>query len=267
MKTFLFIACGVTFSLFSAEDADSFLSSAVADTIIAEREAAKAERKAARRTELEKAEVISEGEGTLPDGRKVIVREVVPPALKKAKKPVTKRPTEPQFAPEQLALINKSKQFQNHKVQMLSCTVYDRRVTELRWRHEGENFVAYTNSDFNYLRGIMTVTTEAVRYDYFFGIGNVDSEQMAKPLPALPKFSPHRSEYVLIEGDSTNAAATAGLEALLAYYDANFDALKVAYQRSQALVAAQRRYEEANPEPKKDFILQFWVLEKKGSGE
>jgi hypothetical protein len=158
-------------------------------------------------------------------------------------------------------------QLQTHNVQMLSCTVYDRSISEVRWKYEDEDYLAYTNADFNYLRGIMTVSTEIDRYDYFFAVGNVSSDQMAESLPVLPAFSPDRSEYVLLEGDATNTAATAGLEALLAHYDANLDSLKVAYQRSEALAAAQKRYKEANPEPKEDFILQFWVPEKKGASE
>lgn len=236
-----------------------------ADAIIAERAAAKAERKAARLAELEQAEVISEGEGTLPGGRKVIVREVVPPALTQA--PISVEAAPKAFTEEQLSWLEQQQQLQTHKVQMLSGTVYDRSITEVRWSCEGEKFVAYTNADFNYLRGVMTVTTERDRYDYFFGIGNVSSDQMREPLPALPSFSPDRSEYVLIEGDSTNATATVGLEALLAHYDTNLDELKIAYQRSQALTAAQKRYKEANPEPKEDFIFQFWVPEKNGTGE
>lgn len=261
----------ISFTLISACFADTneltLLSSTEADAIIAEREAAKAERKAARRAELEKAEVISEGEGILLDGRKVIVREVQPPARVASKEPISETLTAPSFTPEQLALNEQNKELQFHKVQMLSCTVYDRSVTEVRWKHDGENYLAFTNADFNYLRGIMTVKTETDRYDYFFGIGNASSDQLRQPLPTLPEFSSDHSEYVLVEGDSENYAATAGLEALLAHYDSNLPELKSAYERSQALAAAHKRYKAANPEAKEDFILQFWVPETKGAGE
>lgn len=243
------------------------LTPAEADVIIAQREADKSQIKAARVAELEKAEVISEGQGTLPDGRKVIIREVEPPVWRKPKAPMPKQLTTPQFTVEEIARLKEHQQFQTHSVQMLSCTVYDRRITEVRWKHEGENFVAYTNADFNYLRGITTLETPTDRYDYFFGIGNVSSDLMRKPLPALPAFSPDRSEYILTEGASDNFEATAGLEVLLAHYDSNLNNLKRTYQRNQALAAAQKRYKEAHPEPKEDFILQFWVPEKKGKSE
>ncbi|MGB0743873.1 MAG: hypothetical protein ACPGSB_05040, partial [Opitutales bacterium] len=142
-----------------------------------------------------------------------------------------------------------------------------RSITEVRWKFEGEEFLAHTPADFNYLRAIMKVSTETDRYDYLFAIGNASGEQRTEPLPQLPDFSATHSEYILAKGDPANIAATAGLEALLAHYDANLAALKVAYQRSEALAAAQKRYDEQHPEQPEDFIFQFWIPEKKGAGE
>jgi len=245
-----------------------------ADAIIAQREAAKAERKAARIAELEKAEVLSQGEGTLPDGRKVILREVAPPvgdsfltgvdSVKPVAKPEPARmKTEPEWTADQMAWIAAQEKLQSHKVQMLSCTVYDRNITRIRWTYEDERYLAHTNADFNYLRGVMSVDTKTDRYDYFMGIGNATSDQAREPLPDLPIFSPDRAEYVLVEGDPSNTSATAGLEALLAHYDANLDSLKIAYQRNEALSEARKRYKAAHPEEPENFILQFWVPEKK----
>jgi len=239
-----------------------------ADAIIAQREAAKAEVKAARIAELEKAEVLSEGEGTLPDGRKVIIREMRPPEIAEvplAPSSIDQKLKDPEFTAEQLAWIDAQEKLQSHKVQMLSCTVYDRSVTEVRWTYEDESYLAYTNADFNYLRGVMVVKTDTDSYDFFMGIGNAASARTRESLPLLPAFSPDRSEYFLAKGDPANAAATAGLEALLSNYEANLDALKIAYQRNEALTAARERYRKDNPEPPEDFILQFWVPKEKGS--
>jgi len=253
----------VCFAEFKETD---FMAPAEADAIIARREAEQAERKANRLSELEKATVLSEGVDYLPDGRKVIIREVEPPENVEASlaKPVPgPEAIAPVLTAEQLAWIEGQSDLRSHKVQMLSCTVYDRSITQVRWTHEGERYLAYTNADFNYLRGVMTVETETDRFDYFFGIGNSKSKYLKHPLPTLPAFSPDRSEYALVKGNPSNLAATAGLEALLAHYDANLDSLKIAHQRNEALTAAQKRYDEAHPEQPEDFILQFWVPEKK----
>ena len=124
---------------FQMLDANEPLAPAEADAIIAAREAAKAERKAARKAELERAEIISEGQGVLPDGRKVIVREVVPPNLP-ASTLTSHQPVPAGFTAEQLDLMGQQQQLQPHKVQMLSCTVYDRSLTQVLWcGRRGEN--------------------------------------------------------------------------------------------------------------------------------
>lgn len=258
---FCILACGLA----AAEPILATLSPAEADAIIAQREAAKTERKAARHAELNRARVLSEGETILPDGSKAIVREVAPPETAGA---VLAQPESghvatitPSFTPEQQAWMEAQAKLQTHKVLMLSCTVYDRSITEVRWKFEGEDYLAYTNADFNFLRGIMDVSTETDRYEFFFAVGNASSEQRKEPLPHLPDFSSSRSEYFLTLGDPAHNGATAGLEALLAHYDANLNKLRIAYQRSQALAAAQKRYDEQNPEEPEDFIFQFWVPE------
>lgn len=251
------------------------LTPAEADAIIAAEEQAKKERKAARLAELDDASVLSEGQGTLPDGRKVIVREVVPPepvGASLVSDHEHRRMAEPEsgavatitpsVTAEQQAWVDQQAQLQTHKVLMLSCTVYDRSVAEVRWKFEGEDYLAYINANLSILPGILTVSTDADRYDYFLTISNTESGLLQQPLPSLPDFSNENSQYVLVEGDPAKAEATAGLEALLEYYDANLAELKVQHQRSEALSAARKRYKEANPEEKEDYLLQFWVPKK-----
>jgi hypothetical protein len=244
----------------------SALTPAEADAIIMERELAKAESKAARKAELERAELISEGEATLPNGQKVIIREVKPPSPAELTSSVkrTSKAGISDVSAEQLAFYEARAKVQQRSQQMLSCTVYDRAITQLRWTHEGENYLAYTNADFNYLRSVSRVETESTQYNYFMGIGNVSSVNATEPLPDLPAFDSKVSQYYLAQGRADIPQATAGLEALLAYYDTHLDSLKIVYQRNEALAAAQKRYDAKHPAEKEEFILQFWVP-KKGS--
>lgn len=224
--------------------------------IAAEYQAKDAARKA-RLAKLDEATVKSEGRGVLPGGRGVIVREVEPPKTV----PVETDPPQTQVAPtpEQIANFEAYTQKEHHSV-MLSATVYDRSITKLRWTHELVDYVAYTNADFNYLRGLHSVSTETDEYFFLMGIGDEANDAMQE-LPNLPVFSSDQSEYFVAEGDSANAIAFQGVEALLTHYDANKPALITAYQRQEALNVARARYKAANPEPKEDFILQFWVPE------
>lgn len=153
---------------------------------------------------------------------------------------------------------------------MLSATVYDHVVTRLRWRFAGEDqaaeYIAFTNADFNMLRGAYTIQTDTHDFTFFMGIGDAsraDNPHSTETVPLASSFSSKRSEYAVIQGDPENEAAFAGIEALLAHYDANLPELKIQQQRRKALAAAKKRYDAKNPaQAPEPFIMQFWVPEK-----
>ena len=244
--------------------ANAPLSDSEADVIIADREKVKDERKTARIAELERAEVVSVGRGNLPNGQEVLVREVKPPVNIGA---TFMTPAEPKqdITPTQLAWMEQQQQIENHRVLMLSGTVYDRSVTRVSWTYESEQFVAYANADFNLLRGVMNVTTETDAYDFFMGIGDAtraNNPYHNESIPPISAFSPDRSEYILSKGSPVNLEAISGLNALLAYYYANLPALEVEFQRREALVAAQKRYDSKHPKVPEPFIMQFYIPER-----
>lgn len=278
-KRFIFLAW-LSLSLSVRGEELKPLTPAEADAIIEAREQATTARQEARLSELEKATVKSEGRGVLPGGQAVIIREVEPPANAGASfvndPELVDAVTDAEPQPKQIDLSGLSSeqlaQFEawqiqaekEHKVVMLSATVYDREVTRLSWQHDGGEYVAYTNADFNYLRGVHSVVTDTHDYSYFTGIGDAsraDNPYRNETVPSVAAFSEDRSEHLLLKGDPDNPDATAGLEALLAHYDANLKTLKIEFQRNQALAAAQKRYDAANPKEPEPFILQFWVPE------
>lgn len=237
------------------------LSDAEADAMIAAQERAKIERYEARMAELEKAEVISEGRNVMPNGQEVIVREVRPSAKEVEQPKDTPIAQQTTPTPEQIAAWQ-AKAGKLTEALMLSATVYDRKVTRVSWRYKTEEFIAYSNADFNYLSGVHTVETDTHRISFFMGIGNSTLETNPYPRETIPlpsAFASDSSEYILTKGDTNNEAALRGLTALLAHYDENLTDLKVAYQRRNALNAAQKRYENANPKEPEPFIIQFRV--------
>lgn len=246
--------------IFADSSTVTYLSSSEADSIIALEESEKKTRLESQLTKLETAEVLSEGKGTLFDGRSIIIREVVPPipAASSANEPVLS------LAPGPSVISQDEEALKTYESLMFSAIVYDREVTRLSWKYEEEDFVAYTNANFNYLQGIMDVSTETSHFNYFMAISGASRLQNLYPqenIPALSAFATEHSSYILQQGDPENASATAGLEALLAHYDANLDALKVKHQRNKALKDARERYDAQNPEEPEDFIMQFWVPE------
>jgi len=243
------------------------LSDAEADAIVLQKEASRAARKSARRTALDRAPIKSEGRGVLANGQKIIIREVEPPKYVGAQlvEPAHRSPAtnnqEP--TPEQLAQLKSFSQRETQTL-MLSATVYDQAVTRLSWRYQTTEYLAYTNADFNFLRGTHCIEDETVNFTFFMGIGNATSANNPYPnevVPDISAFSATQSEYVLVQGDPNNADALASIEALLAHYDANLPELKIGTQRRKALSAAQERYNTKHPKQPEEFLVQFWVPE------
>ena len=145
---------------------------------------------------------------------------------------------------------------------MLSSTVYDHAITRLSWRFEDMDYVVFTNADFNFLRGVSSLVTDTHDFTFFMGVGDAtaaNNPYRSETVPDASNFSVKRSEYTVLQGDSENEAAFAGIEALLAHYDANLPNLKIQHQRREALTAAKKRYDAANPKEPEPFIMQFWV--------
>lgn len=114
------------------------------------------------------------------------------------------------------------------------------------------------------------------------GIGNESSDAVAernrlakeqgleeyaeRTIPQMPEFTPGSVEYAVVSDDSSildRDEVFEPISALHAYYEANEKRLKTEFQRRQALSAARKRYEAANPEQPKDTIINFWPI--KGS--
>jgi hypothetical protein len=257
-----------------SQDAAQHLSDTEADAIVQAQETAKAERQAARIAELEAATLKSEGRSILPNGQEVIIREVEPPqthpTLGATFMPPVEVKQKEELTPKQRDQLQELQTLaqKEHATQMLSATVYDREVTRVSWSHDSEPYVVFTNVDFNYLSGTHSVETETQDYTFFLGIGHASRANNPYPSEVIPPsttFSPDRSEYILAQGDPANAEATAGLEVLLAHYDAHLPELKIQLQRREALTAAKKRYDAANPKEPEPFIMQFWIPEKDDS--
>lgn len=195
----------------------------------------------------------------------MIVREVKPPAVDLAESDTAPRSEATPPTPEQIAEWQ-AQAAKESRALMLSATVYDGEVTLLSWSYENEKFIAYTNADFNYLRGVHSLETDTHRYSIFMSVGEANRENSPYPEETTPRastFSAEHSEYILAQGDANNEAALNGIAALLAHYNSNLPQLKIDLQRREALSAAQKRYDAANPKEPEPFIMQFWVPEPK----
>ncbi len=253
-----------------------------ADQIIAEQAEAKEEREAerlARLTSRVNFRVLERKEVDLGE-RKIIMNRVAPPVLEAQPVDEARVETErPKVSEAEIQEMMRRYQEKEHRTIMLSATVYDRQFTELRWTYEGEQFLAYSSVDFNFLRGVTDFETDDAFYFFFLGIGNEDSEtieernRLAKEqgwegyvetqIPEPPAFTPGRAEYAIVSDDPAiikRDEVFDPIDALHAYFEQNERRLRIEYQRTEALNEARKRYEAANPEEPKDTVINFWPV-------
>ncbi len=169
-----------------------------------------------------------------------------------------------------------------HQVLFLSTTVYDRKVTEIRWSEGARTFAVFSNIDFNYFTGIGSFETADTQYMLILGLGNETSGQVEafnknaaeqgwaeeywKQRPPFERFSPKRSEYVISESKAASAPSDeqlSALDALHGYFDANKQQLMDNYAKRQALNEERARRAKEHPPVPKDTVINFWMEETK----
>jgi hypothetical protein len=159
----------------------------------------------------------------------------------------------------------------------LSATVYDYRVTEVRWNAAGQEYRAYSNIDFNQLAGAGQIETDDTIYDLFMGLGNSTveaveamnkeltarglSNDLLQQIPSADAFSQTRSEYIVVQPKSDTpppAEAVAAMDAIHLYYDANRATLAAAWTKREAERIAKLNEPKPLPTPVKDTVINFW---------
>ncbi len=199
----------------------------------------------------------------------VTIQEVIPVAL--PPRPATKAP--PTEAQKQAFLQSRPAR-PKIKTVNFSTTVYDHIATVIEWHSKDRtrSFRAWSNIDFNYIRGIHNIQHGDTHLIYFyFGIGNVDTRWMAsrfsrfkwvyqKPvIPELPASPETNPTFVVVKGDP-GPEDLEGLQVLHDLYKAEHPRLKAAaeYQKIQnELHAAELR---ANPPKAPDIIIKHWSI-------
>ncbi len=161
----------------------------------------------------------------------------------------------------------------------LSATVFDHAVTEVRWWHNGGEYVIWSSIDFNHMRSVSAFTDGwANYYALYFGIGNESRELIEKrnamlaanglaevaiqriPVLPAPPQGATGSYYVVVSAPSGGAerAAFEAIDALHRHYDANKADLIAEYNESEARRVAEEAYRKANPPVPRDSVIRFW---------
>jgi len=205
----------------------------------------------------------------------VFYQRVAPPVPPVARAPVAVPVVESLSLAESAAAEARAQK--KSAVLMLSATVYDRQVTELRWSANGREYRAWSNSDFNLLAGQGEIETEACVYSLLMGLGNETRESVAewnrlaaaaqrladswetKTVPDLSKFPVGRSTY-LLSGDAPADDSLAALDALHRYYDAHRLRLVADYEKRKATTAAREQWLKEHPPMPENTVINFWPI-------
>jgi hypothetical protein len=220
--------------------------------------------------------IIEGVEVKFPD-HSIFYHRVAPPAAPAGRVPLAVPVPHPLSLAESAAA--EARASKKSAVLVLSATVYDHRVTELRWRSGNRDFHAWSNLDFNYLAGLGEVETADCIYFLIMGLGNETRESAAewerfaagegladrgatKALPDLATFPGGRYTYLLTAeapaADSLAADTLAALDALHRYYDANSIRLFANYAEREATRTAREQWLKEHPPAPKNTVINFW---------
>jgi hypothetical protein len=205
--------------------------------------------------------------------RSIFYNRVAPPPPLPPKTPAP-LPEAKVLTPQEAAAVE-ARARKKFEALFLSATVYDRRVTELRWWFDNREYRAWSNVDFNYLAGAGEIETEDSVYWLIMGLGNDTAESVAaaneraatqgwnwhKELPSPVRFNPARAEYFLAtenKAPEPSAEALAAIDALHRYYDANRARLTEDYEKREAARIAQEQWLKEHPPVPKDTMINFW---------
>ena len=139
------------------------------------------------------------------------------------------------------------------------ATTYDGLATRVRWHHEGQEFVAWSNVDWKYLVGFSSFEGRGKRYDFM--LLHTLSAAEGVTIPGLPSLAEKGARYMVVKGDESNDSAMEFIEAIHDLYEAEKVQLKGAYQKRQSNLRIREAQKEAqlqNPPAKPDVIINYW---------
>lgn len=198
-------------------------------------------------------------------GRIVTMEELVPleeaPAIEQA---VVRKLTPEEIAARRAEWIEERRA---HPVVMLSLsgTVYDHKATLLRWRNGEEEYKAWSNIDFNVMRGMYSVQSGNTTYLLFMMIGDESTAQrrtrsgtvITPKVPEIPAL-PEEPGFVVVKGNPANEEAMNGIRKLHELYTMDSAQFIAAYEQRLRCEAAAMAWEKANPPQPENVTIRWW---------
>jgi hypothetical protein len=200
------------------------------------------------------------------EDRKIIMQRVADPQL-----PDPPPPPAP-ATKEELEALRASPEWQERianykptKLILLSASVVDGKMSFVRWYHEGEEFQAWSNVNFNHLSGFAEFESDKARYGFIMAVGDISSDKERKfEWPGKPpELGVDYPAFTLVKGDESAGDALAMMIALHDLYENEQDKLVAAHEGRLRARAEREAWLRANPPQPQDTVIQFWP--RKGS--
>lgn len=204
------------------------------------------------------------------EDRKIIMQRVSDPGLPDPP------PPPPPATKEELEALRASPEWQERstdhkgsKLILLSASVVDGKATFVRWYHDGEEFQAWSNVNFNHLSGFAEFESDRTRYSFIMAVGDISTttelelEWPGKP----PELGVDYPAFTLVKGDESKVDALAMMIALHDLYENEQDKLVAAHEGRLRASAEREAWLRANPPQQKDTVIQFWRREAPSNAE
>ena len=198
-------------------------------------------------------------------GRTVTMEEIVPPeelpAVEKAAVPM---PTPEEIAARRAAWLA-NRRAHPLVILSLSGTVYDHKATLLRWRHGDEEYEAWSNVDFNLMRGVFSVQAGDTTYHIFMMLGDESTAPrrtrsgivITPKVPQIPPL-PEEPGFVVVKGNPQNEDVILGIRQLHELYINNREQLAAAYENRLRYQEAAQAWEKAHPPQPENVTIRWW---------
>ena len=166
------------------------------------------------------------------------------------------------LSPQELE-AQQRREAKQHLLLFFSATVFDHRVTELRWSDEQGSHRAFSNIDFQYFKGLTEIETADAIYTIMMAFDAESAEALAertRDFPQLALLPNDRSAWLLAEGSAVQGSPVINAwDALHLHFDANREAMLRGYEEREAAKAEKERIARENPPaPKKNRVISFW---------
>lgn len=196
--------------------------------------------------------------------RKILMQRVADPRLPERPAPPTAKSKEEvealRASPEWQELIAK---YKKTELMMLSATVVDGRATFLRWWHEGEEYEAWSNVDFNHFSGFAEFEAGEKHFAYMMAVGNVSpaGDRNLAWVGKPPELGVDYPAFTIVKGDTSKADALGMMVSMHDLYENEREKLVAAHESRVTEQAKREAWLKANPPKPKDTVIQFWRRE------